>query len=71
MAKHYSIKKYHTSHSQLRNKLNKIAFDNYYHCDQCGSHNDLEIHFLNYKHLDNIDKIPYRILCKKHHGLIN
>jgi len=52
---------------QLRRKLEKIAFDNYYQCAICGSHEDLEIHHLDYDIANFDDPHSYIIVCKKCH----
>ena len=67
MPVNYHQKTYLTAHSKLRRKLLLHAFNNFYHCDNCGSHSNLQIHFINYKHLDDINKINYRILCRDCH----
>ena len=70
MPVNYHQKAYLTAHSKLRRKLLRFAFNQYYHCDRCGSHENLQIHFLSYKYLDNIEKINYRILCRDCHQKI-
>jgi len=43
----YTLKEYHSIHRKLRYKLSKISFDNYYKCEYCGCHKNLEIHIRN------------------------
>ena len=43
----FNFKEYHSIHRKLRYKLMKIAFDQYYKCDYCGCHKDLETHIPN------------------------
>ena len=68
MSLNYDPKLYLKTHNKLRRKLMNIAFNKFYHCDQCGCHSNLQIHFLNYSSLDNIDLISYRILCSSCHS---
>ena len=67
--KHYKAteKEYRHVHNYLRNKLNRIAFNNYYKCSVCGCHKDLEIHIpnCNPKLIDSPGF--YVILCHKCH----
>lgn len=49
IAKHYLLKpdEYHQMHSRIRRRLSQIAFDAYYKCARCGSHDRLQIHIPN------------------------
>lgn len=61
---------YHKIHNKLRYKLSKIAFDNYYKCEKCGCHKDLEIHIPNCNP-SLIDQPGFFIiLCKKCHNQV-
>lgn len=53
--------------SRLYRKLRKEAFDNYFHCAQCGSHKDLQIHHLRYDPDRFDDPSCYVILCERCH----
>ena len=65
-----SEKEYHSIHSKLRYKLSKIAFDNFYKCDRCGCHKNLEIHIPNCDPALVNQPGFFRILCKLHHDQI-
>lgn len=65
-----SQSQYKQIHNDLRTKLQRIAFDNYYQCSKCGSHTQLEIHIP----VCDPTKIDhpgfYIILCKECHKKI-
>lgn len=54
--------------ARLYHRLHKEAFDNYFHCVQCGGHKDLQIHHLYYDPRNFDVHGAYEILCKECHG---
>lgn len=51
----------------LYRRLRKEAFDNYFQCAKCGSHEDLEIHHLYYDFRNFDAEGAYQILCRECH----
>ena len=70
--KHYpfNYKTYQHIHRTLRRKLQKQAFDNYYKCQRCGAHKDLEIHIPNCDPAIQDQPGFYSILCPPCHKLL-
>ena len=65
------LDEYHRLHRRLRDRLLKEAFDNYYHCQRCGAHKDLQIHIPNCDpHLQDQPGF-YMILCPLCHKLLS
>jgi len=70
--KHYkcSKKEYARIHQKIRRKLEKEAFTKVYHCNRCGSHNNLEIHIPNCDPKLADQPGFYEILCMLCHSKI-
>ncbi|MBA7674331.1 hypothetical protein ES703_82541 [subsurface metagenome] len=66
----YDRKNYAKIHRDLKAKLQKIAFDNYYQCERCGSHKDLEIHIPNCDPRLKDQPGFYSLLCHRCHKKI-
>lgn len=61
---------YHRIHQDLRRRLQKRAFDNFYKCARCGSHVALQIHIPNCDPRLVDQPGFYTILCKSCHKKI-
>lgn len=57
--------------ARLYRQLHKKAFDAFFECQECGSHQDLEIHHLFYDPDLFCDPISYIILCFTHHRRVH
>ena len=59
---------YTRAHNRIRRRLSAEAFNNYYSCNRCGSHDSLEIH-IPYC-FSGIENHPgaWEILCKVCHA---